>query len=380
MFQQLQRKMQRRRYLRALIPLAMSVLLFVLFAPGLALLARGPVDLYALDAGSLEGSYVAARVDIIYQWYAEAVRDSGTENEQTIRREYVIPAGRDGYMGMVVPARQLPQAEAVLRSTQAVRQGQAEALDGSQVIVTGTVYRMDRQTQQFFGDVVGLDSLSPADQARFYPLVLVPGRVGRYTDTALFLGLAAILALLALGAGLLVRAVLCTGPQQPEAYLDAAAGDSADLLSGELDEFYRDTPPLGHLRANCRWVLCENDADSWLLYNRDIAWVYRSRRGARYGLVVCARSPQGRRLRARYIIPARSAAESLLLQERLRPLLPGAVFGYNPLWEPLYRASPSRFCRDILAEQQAAREAAARRAARSGSLAGPSANGPGTAQ
>lgn len=366
MFQQLRRKMRRGRLVHAAVLLAAALLVLAFYAPGLALLLRGPADLYTLEPDQLVGSYAAARVDIIYDWYAETVRGDGTDQEETLHREYIIPVGADAYMGMEVPARQLPQAEAVRESTQAVMRGRAESLDGSSVVVTGTILRMDSQTQAFFQNVAGYDSFSPQDQLRFYPVVLVPGRVGPYSTAGLYLGLAAAACLAALGLALLARALLCRGPAQPRAYLQAIAGDSAPLLEQELNEFYERTPPLDCLRANCRWVLCEDGADSWLLYNRDIVWVYRTRHSRGYSVVVCARSPQARQLRQKYRLPSPTEPASWDLQERLRPLLPDAVFGYNPLWESLYRADPERFRQDVKAEQEAARAAAARRAAQSG--------------
>lgn len=78
--------------------------------------------------------------------------------------------------------------------------------------------------------------------------------------------------------------------------------------------------------------------------------------------------------KAAVFYPRRLPAEADHILDRLYPLLPNAVFGYQPAWEPLYRAHPGRFSADIRAEQQAAREAAARRAAETaGSAAAPAA-------
>ena len=371
MFRQLQRSVRRKKLVRAAVLFALALLLLALFAPGLAAMVRGPADLYAADIDGLEGRYVAARVDIIYDWYAETVRRDSTGTEQTVRRNYIIPVGSSQFMGLDVDTARLGEAQAVLASTAAVMEGRAESLDGSAVVVRGTIRRMDAQEQEFYRSVANYGSLTADDQARFLPLVLVCGQVGNYTEQTLQLGVlaAALLALAGLAAA--VRAVTSRGPAQPAAYLAAAAGEQAPLLWPELDEFYRQTPPLGQLRANCRWVLCENGADSWLLYAPDVVWVYRVQ-GRRRGVVLCARSPQARR--RRYFIPAASPAEADHILDRLYPLLPNAVFGYQPAWEPLYRAHPGRFSADIRAEQQAAREAAARRAAETaGSAAAPAA-------
>lgn len=360
MFRQLKKKIRRRKRLKAFVFLAAAALLLALHFPGLRMLAAGPVDLYTQDVDGLEGRYVAARVDIIYNWYAETVQHSSNGARRTIRREYIIPVGSSEYMGMELPGTQLTDAEAVLASTSAVQQGSAASLDGSTVVVRGTVLPMDSQTRAYFATVAGIEELSQQDQQRFLPLVLVSGRVGAYTDTELYLALAGAAILALAGLVVFVRAGRLDGPAQPAAYLSAIAGPMAPALeSGELDGFYRQTRPVGHLRASSRWLLCENGAQSWLLYGRDVAWVYRTRRD----IILRARSPQGRRLRRYYRVPVRGRAEANAILERLYPLLPDTVFGYRPEWELLYEASPARFCHDVRAGQQAAREAAARRAA-----------------
>lgn len=364
MFQHLRRQLRHRKRLQALALLAAGLLVLAIHLPGLRMLAAGPADLYTLGTDGLEGQYVAARVDIIYDWYAETVRRDNNGGEYTLRREYIIPVGDSGYMGMEVLSAQLADAEAVLNSTGAVMAGTAQSLDGSSVVVRGTILPMETQTRAYFATVADIESLSAADQQRFLPLVLVSGRVGIYTDTELYLALAGVGLLLLAGLVRLVRAGFARGPAQPVIYLRAIAGAMAPRLeTEELDEFYRRVPPVGRLRASNRWLLCENGADSWLLYGRDVAWVYREPAGRRRDILLRARSPQGRRLRQFYRIPVRNDAEATAVLERLYPLIPGAVFGYRPQWELLYEADPVRFCRDIRAEQQAAREAAARRAA-----------------
>lgn len=93
MFRQLQRSVRRKKLVRAAVLFALALLLLALFAPGLAAMVRGPADLYAADIDGLDGRYVAARVDIIYDWYAETVRRDSTGAEQTVRRNYIIPVG-----------------------------------------------------------------------------------------------------------------------------------------------------------------------------------------------------------------------------------------------------------------------------------------------
>ena len=202
MFRQLQRSVRRKKLVRAAVFFALALLLLALFAPGLAAMVRGPADLYAADIDGLEGRYVAARVDIIYDWYAETVRRDSTGAEQTVRRNYIIPVGSSQFMGLDVDTARLGEAQAVLASTAAVMEGRAESLDGSAVVVRGTIRRMDAQEQEFYRSVANYGSLTADDQARFLPLVLVCGQVGNYTEQALQLGVlaAALLALAGLAA------------------------------------------------------------------------------------------------------------------------------------------------------------------------------------
>ncbi len=57
---------------------------------------------------------------------------------------------------------------------------------------------------------------------------------------------------------------------------------------------------------------------------------------------------------ARHFIPIRTPEDAAQVLELLYAALPGAVFGYDPRWEPLYRADPQRFCRDIRSAQETA--------------------------
>ena len=90
-------------------------------------------------------------------------------------------------MGMEVTSGQIPAAQAVLETTAAVMRGEAGALDGSSLVVYGTVRQMDPYTRTFYEDVAGVSRFSAADQARFLPLVLVEGP-GRALFPAAFAG------------------------------------------------------------------------------------------------------------------------------------------------------------------------------------------------
>ena len=344
-----------RRLIQAAILMLVALVLLVVYGRGFLMLLQGPADLYTLDARELEGRYVAARVDIIYDWYAESIRH-GDETETPVRREYVIPAGSSAFIGADIPAGQFDDAQSVLDATLAAQQGQTFHPDGAEVVIQGTIQPMDAQTREYYYRVIGYDQLSPEDQQRFLPLVLVTDNIGGYPASSLTLGALAIAAFALPSIFLLLSARLSKGPRQPVAYLAAFPPAMQDPAQESLDAFYEESEPWNDcLRAGPEWVVWENGAASWILASRDIAWVYRQPAppGARHSrIVVCSKSEP--RSMARHFIPIRTPEDAAQVLELLYAALPGAVFGYDPRWEPLYRADPQRFCRDIRSAQETA--------------------------
>lgn len=344
-----------RKLIQAGILMLVALVLLLVYGRGFLMLLQGPADLYALDARELEGRYVAARVDIIYDWYAESIRH-GDETGTPVRREYVIPAGSSAFIGADLSAEQFEAAQAVLDATLAAQQGQAFRPDGAEVVIRGTIQPMDAQTREYYYRVIGYDQLSPEDQQRFLPLVLVTDNIGGYPASALTLGALAIAAFALPSIFLMLSARLGKGPRQPVAYLAAFPPAMQDPAEDSLDAFYEEAEPWNDcLRAGSEWVVYENGAASWILAARDIAWVYRQPAppGARRSrIAVCSKSEP--RSMARHFIPARTPEDAAEILELLYTALPEAVFGYNPRWEPLYRADPQRFSRDIRAAQEEA--------------------------
>lgn len=354
MLEQLRIEAGRKKLHRALFLLVIALVVAVWYSPGYLTLLRGPADLYSLDAGELEGRYVAARIDIIYDWYAESIR-RGDETETPIHREYIIPAGSTSFMGVEIPAAQFDQAGAVLDSTRAVRGGASDTLDGSAVVVRGTIRQMDPQTLSFYHEVVGYDALTPEEQQRFLPLVLVTDNIGGYPASSLALSALALAAFALPSLGLALSAVFGKGPRQVVGYLGRLSPARYEVVADELDDFYDTAVPADRVRVSPRWLLYEHGEDSWLLAVSDVAWVYRQpsrSRGCAADIVVCSKSEPRRFAKHRIPVRTQRAVDNLL--GRLSAMMPGAVFGYDPIWETLYALDPKRFCQDIRAALYAA--------------------------
>lgn len=179
---------------RAALTALPGLLLLAWIAPAVGMLLQGPRDLYDLTPAELEGSYAAANLDTIWDWYAESVSTAADGSTRVTAREYLVPLS-DGktFLGVRVPAARMDRAEAVLRQTGLWRSDPDNYFwDGSYLTVRGSIRPMDEETRALYYDLLtGYYGLEEADLENFPPLVLVDGTVdGLNGSTLTLLGLA----------------------------------------------------------------------------------------------------------------------------------------------------------------------------------------------
>lgn len=179
---------------RAALTALPGLLLLAWIAPAVGMLLQGPRDLYGLTPAELEGSYAAANLDTIWDWYAESVSTAADGSTRVTAREYLVPLS-DGktFLGVRVPAARMDRAEAVLRQTGLWRSDPDNYFwDGSYLTVRGSIRPMDQETRALYYDLLtGYYGLEEANLENFLPLVLVDGTVdGLNGSTLTLLGLA----------------------------------------------------------------------------------------------------------------------------------------------------------------------------------------------
>lgn len=179
---------------RAALTALPGLLLLAWIAPAVGMLLQGPRDLYGLTPAELEGSYAAANLDTIWDWYAESVSTAADGSTRVTAREYLVPLS-DGktFIGVRVPADRMDRAEEVLRQTGLWRSDPDNYFwDGSYLTVRGSIRPMDQETRALYYDLLtGYYGLEEADLENFPPLVLVDGTVdGLNGSTLTLLGLA----------------------------------------------------------------------------------------------------------------------------------------------------------------------------------------------
>lgn len=346
--------MSRLRNLYRVLPTRLATALLLLI-PGLALTAAaapvlwqllcGPRDLYAMTANQLEGTYTAAEIDTIWDWYAQSVVPTADGSERTVCREYLVPlADGQTFIGVEVPADKIATADRVLEQTALWRSDPDSYIwDGTALTVRGSIRPMDEQTRTLYYDFLSeYYGVTEAERVHFLPLVLVHGELNGMTGgTVTVLGLAAI-GFLAAAAVQFSRALRGPDLRQILGYCAMLPDENAAL--DQVDRLAGYGRPFCGLSTGAGWLLYTGRDHAWALLLNDVAWVYMVRSGSpgrRCRVLVCSRS-EGKPWQ-RHAVPVHNAAEARQVIDWLQLRLPDAVFGYSAGREEAYRCDPFRF-------------------------------------
>ena len=163
-----------------------TVALLVVVAPFFLALLTGPhpFDPYECDdVTALEGQYVAADLDTLFDYYAETVQSQSSGRDKTVSREYILPIYTTDddvyYVGVEVKTNKMADAEAVLDDTIRLLNDEDGSYewDGSLLSVRGTFCEMDDETKDLYADYIDCMEISDEDAAHFLPLVLKDGNI-----------------------------------------------------------------------------------------------------------------------------------------------------------------------------------------------------------
>lgn len=351
-----------------------TVALLVVVAPFFLALLTGPhpFDPYECDdVTALEGQYVAADLDTLFDYYAETVQSQSSGRDKTVSREYILPIYTTDddvyYVGVEVKTNKMADAEAVLDDTIRLLNDEDGSYewDGSLLSVRGTFCEMDDETKDLYADYIDYMEISDEDAAHFLPFVLKDGNIaGWKTDSIIVLVFVLAFVLICF---IRVLYLVLTGSYQKQIKAYIAKSMDPEGTEHALDLFYEGTPEEEkHLRMDRNWLLYDDNTNPFVLAGRDIAWAYQHlTRQKMYGIVtvnkiysvrVCSVS-EDRRTRE-HTIPVRSEAAAQELLGKLNRLYPDAAYGYTPEIEREYNADPAAFQRKVQAARRAEGETA----------------------
>lgn len=350
-----------------------SIALLVVAAPFFLALLSGPqaFDPYECDdPTALEGQYITAELDTLFDYYAETVESQDNRPNKTISREYILPlytADDVYYVGVEVKSDKMPDAEAVLDDTIRLLNDEDGSYewDGSLLHVRGTFCEMDEETKDLYDDYLDSMEMTDEDRVHFLPLVLKDRNIGGWNPSTIIVVLIALAFVLVCFFRILYLTLTGNYQKQIKDYI--AKSVDPEGTEHALDLFYEGTPEEEkHLRMDRNWLLYDDNTSPFVLAGRDIAWAYQHlTRQKMYGLVTVSKSysvricsvSEDRRSRE-HTIPVRSEQAAQELLGKLNRLYPDAAYGYSPEIEHDYNADPAAFQRKVQAARRAEGETA----------------------
>ena len=304
----------------------------------------GPKDLWSLSADELQGKYVTAEIDFIYDWYAYTESTNSSTNRSTVTEKEYIIATQDAVLGVAVPSSMIRDADKVLDDSMDYYYGEIDDLTRS-ITVTGTIRRMDAETTDFYHKVIGYDGMSNADRALYQPLVLKVNCLGRTPEGLTWI--------MTIGAAcsfiymLWILIAVLSGAYQKSIKAYCRSSESPAIVMEELEQFYRDTEPVGGVRVG-RWILFESKGKDILLDTNNAVWAYLHTvnhttngipTGKTFGVVLRTRD------RKKYEISMKSEAAAREVLDTIARDMPRTVLGYTPKLERFYNQRFQDFLR-----------------------------------
>lgn len=348
----LMKKLKRETLVRILVPVLLLGLFGVVFLSGSNLFAKEPTprSLYEVPRDELEGAYVTVDVDWIYGCYAytEKYRDNQPTGEIT-QREYIIDANIDDYCALILDGSLMKQAEALLEECDAYYSGEAAQITKS-FTVTGEMKALPSDSLSLYHQVMGYDSLSPAEQQIVLPLYLSPSDYATNVPL-LIIGIV----LLGAAAALVVMTLMGQFQKQLRQKLENASAQSPEALSELIGNMLKNVPAVAGLRIDGGYMLLRSGFSHFFYDSGDLVWAYQQvTRQKLYGIIPIGKTyalilkmADG----TEKAIPMKQAQvkqqlETLMLQ------FPGCVIGYSDELKKLYRDNRGAL-RQVAAAQRA---------------------------
>ncbi len=362
MFKKLNAKPLRANLVLSVILILIGAIILGGVLPGVAASAQGAEKAAALHIGEMEGRYVEAEINFIWEPFAY----TGDTEETADAMFYMVAihpiSHMDDfetaeYIGLEVSGKALEAANVLYERTNIAWNTWDVADLGKSIVVKGVVESMDSEEQEFFDELLVESGM---EDVAVLPLILRNGTVpGGQSNVGAWLIALLGTALVAWAAVLLVRAF--SGYYQKDLRAWCAASVDPAAAQAELEEFYAFTEPLpGDIRINDRWLLFVSEQHARLLDPTQVVWAYTSAvkhrtngipTGTTYAVVFVDAGGK------RYNVPVRKQADAQTTLNALFPLLPGTLFGYNAAYEKMPGVNNAALAQ-LAAEQHAAQPAA----------------------
>lgn len=265
--------------MKSLKSLAFLIILFVvigsfLFPRGLRSLLISfskPQNLDTIDySGDIEGMYVEGTLFGIYDWYCEE-----KEGAKLVSREYLIDAGENYYMGMMVMKKYNEQANALMEASYDYLDGvdDGTALEAAQYTVRGTIEKMPEDSLELYKEYLDWDNMAADEQATFLPYYLAVERIGGLDSASMwaFTGIGGVLYLISLW----FIISIFTGRYQKSVKAYIAQSNNQDATREKVESFFSNTQRVNGLLLGRDYFSGQSGAKTIFIESSKLAWVYQ---------------------------------------------------------------------------------------------------------
>ncbi|MCM1091986.1 MAG: hypothetical protein NC413_14185 [Muribaculum sp.] len=313
----------------------MAVGILVAVMPSMKMLKEGSMDMDSLDyQGDIDGTYVTGTIYIIYDYYCETSRRG-----QVVSREYIIDAGEDDYMGMLVQKSDMEQAEKLMEAYYDFieNDGSTDAVYAAQYEVKGTIKKMPSDSQRLYSQYLLQGGISASEREHFLPYYLDIDKVGVAPQWGVYLFL--ILAAGCIIASLFMLISVFSGRYQKEVRQYIASSSSPDMTREHVEEFLKSTANNYGLRCNQEFLCGQQGASTIFRKTADVVWVYTKTVKHKRNFITVARSYY---LMVGFVngslctIDAKDERTANAQVDKLATLCPRAITGYAPELEKMF--------------------------------------------
>lgn len=260
------------------------------------------------------------------------------------------------YIGLEVPSGSITMADAVVEDTMDMLSDEDGSYQwsGAYVSVSGTVRRMDEETEQLYRNYIYQlgaddDQIGMEDGCQFLPLVLVDGGIGKTSSQGLIVAAIVGAVILVMLIRILVLALGGGYQKQIRNYIAATPNPAA--TEQQLDRFFEATEKDGNVRMNPDWLLYVKGVDSWVLAGNDVVWAYQyTLTRKQYGIITVGKEHAVKVFSASeneknhcHSISVKNEDAAQQLLAKLQNMYPDAVIGYSEEIERQYNADPAGF-------------------------------------
>lgn len=301
-----------------------------------------PQDLDELDfSQDLDGTYVTGTVYGIYDWYCET-----TEGAKTVSREYLIDGGSDYYMGMLVMAKDMDKAEALMEASYNYLDGADDGtdLEAAQYTVTGTIVKMPSDSVDLYQEYLEWDTMSPEDQEVFLPYYLEVGKIKGTAISGMWTFLAFGAICLAIGIYILVSVL--TGKRQKAIKKYIAQSSNPDMTREKVEGFLTSTPYSHGLKLNRQYICGQCGGTTVFGESSQLLWAYQLTTthkrnfitvGKTYELMLCFNDGK------RYSVSMNGETDVQENLKQIADVCPHTIVGYTDELDKMFRKDLAGF-------------------------------------